>query len=108
MLRRSTESFEAHTPSAEIMFADRGIPDTLGYARLIGLRDTRGIELACEQYRHATVVFLAPPWREIYRTDGERKQDFGEAERTYDCLTDMYAECRSGACGVYLETGSHV
>jgi predicted ATPase len=38
-------------------------------------------------------VFLAPPWREIYRTDSERKQDFAEAERTYRGLWETYEEC---------------
>jgi predicted ATPase len=82
MLQRSIESFEEHTPAARPSFADRGIPDTLGYARLIGLRDRRAIERACRRYRYAPTVFLAPPWSDIYQTDGERKQDFAEALRT--------------------------
>lgn len=93
MLQRSIESFEAHTPAAAPVFADRGIPDALGYARLVGLRDTRAIELACGHYRYAPAVFLLPPWREIYCTDAERWQDFAEAERTYDCLAEVYREC---------------
>jgi predicted ATPase len=40
MLRRSIESFREHTPALRPMFSDRGIPDTLCYARLIGLRET--------------------------------------------------------------------
>ena len=93
MLRRSVESFEAHTPAAEPIFADGGIPDTLAYARLIGVGDMDAIEQACQRYRYAGLVFLAPPWREIYRTDQERKQDFEEGERTYAGLVDVYAEC---------------
>jgi predicted ATPase len=44
MLRRSIKSFLEHTPAAGPMFTDRGIPDTLCYARLIGLQDTGPIE----------------------------------------------------------------
>jgi predicted ATPase len=91
MLRRSIESFEQHTPSSELLFADRGIPDTLAYARRIGL-PTAAIERACRKYRYAPLVFLAPPWAEIYCTDSERKQDFAEVERTYDDVADVYAE----------------
>jgi predicted ATPase len=58
---------------------DRGVPDTLGYSRLIG--------------RYAPMVFVAPPWQEIYETDGERKQDFAEAERTYQTVVEVYGEC---------------
>jgi predicted ATPase len=36
---------------------------------------------------------LAPPWKEIYRTDGERKQDFREADRTYQYMAEVYREC---------------
>jgi predicted ATPase len=93
MLQRSIESFEEHTPAPGPLFADRGIPDTLAYARVIGLANTRAIEDACRRYRYASVVFLAPPWREIYRTDSERKQDFAEGERTYGGLWETYEEC---------------
>jgi len=48
---------------------------------------------ACRQYRYASVVFLAPPWKEIYETDTERKQDFAEAERTFEQMVQVYREC---------------
>jgi predicted ATPase len=92
MLERSIASFRQHTPSPVPLFADRGIPDTLCYARLVGLPETQAIEEACRVYRYAPVVFLAPPWREIYDTDTERKQDFAEAERTFALMSDVYRE----------------
>jgi predicted ATPase len=93
MLQRSIDSFREHTPALQPMFSDRGIPDTLCYARLIGLTDTEAIERACRRFRYAATVFLAPPWEEIYRTDNERKQDFEEAVRTYALLVEVYREC---------------
>ncbi|HTW68224.1 MAG TPA: AAA family ATPase [Bryobacteraceae bacterium] len=92
MLQCSIESFKKHTPASHPLFADRGIPDTLCYARLIGLDETGDIERACRRYRYAALVFLAPPWKEIYHADGERKQDFGEAERTYQYMAEVYRE----------------
>jgi predicted ATPase len=92
MLSRSIESFEAHTPAAKPTFSDRGIPDTLSYARLIGLADEQAIRSACERYRYASRVFVAPPWKEIYETDSERKQDFAEAERTCAEIIRTYRE----------------
>ena len=38
-------------------------------------------------------VYLAPPWREIYETDAERRQSFEEAVRTYDLMTRTYEDC---------------
>jgi predicted ATPase len=90
MLQRSIQAFLEHTPASKAMFSDRGIPDTLGYARLIGLPDTSAIESACRRYRYAPIVFVASPWQEIYETDSERKQDFAEAERTYQTVVEVY------------------
>jgi predicted ATPase len=81
----------AHAGSAT--FSDRGIPDTLGYARLIGLPDVRSRLTACDQYRYASLVLLAPAWKEIYETDDERKQGFNEAERTCELESQVYRDC---------------
>jgi predicted ATPase len=93
MLQRSIESFVEHSPAKEMMFADRGIPDTLGYARLIGLRNHKAIREVCQEYRYAARVFLAPMWKEIYTIDSERKQTLREAEQTARVLSDVYQEC---------------
>jgi len=93
MLERSIESYRQHTPAQRPMFSDRGIPDTLGYARLIGLSDEHFIQEACRRYRYSARVFLAPAWEDIYETDSERKQDFEEAERTCRQIKEVYEEC---------------
>lgn len=93
MLERSIASYLAQTPAAGTTFSDRGIPDTLCYARLIGLPGDDFIRDACRRYRYAPVVFLAPPWKEIYETDSERKQDFAEAVRTFELMGQVYREC---------------
>lgn len=93
MLEGSIASYKEHTPAAEITFFDRGIPDTLTYARLIGLADDSYIRKACQEYRYAPLVFGAPPWEEIYTPDDERKQDFAEAVRTYELNAQVYREC---------------
>jgi len=93
MLQRSIESYLEYTPSQQPMFSDRGIPDTLCYARLISLSDDGFIQDACRRFRYAPLVFLAPPWKEIYETDNERKQDFAEAERTFDQMAEVYRQC---------------
>lgn len=69
------------------------MPGTLAYARLIGLREIDCIVNAARRYRYALLVFLAPPWKEIFATDSERKQDFAEAERTFALLAEVYCEC---------------
>jgi predicted ATPase len=92
MLQRSIESYLANAILPGPSFSDRGIPDALCYARLIGLA-AESILDACREYRYARLVFLAPPWKEIYTTDEERKQDFAEAARTFENMAEVYEEC---------------
>ncbi|MBN9656565.1 MAG: AAA family ATPase [Acidobacteria bacterium] len=93
MLQRSVESFRAHCAVSDLTFADRGLPDTLAYARLIGLKEAGRIERACRRYRYAPVVFVAPPWEAIYRTDSERKQAYEEVRRTHEHVVETYLQC---------------
>lgn len=72
------------------VFCDRGVGDVLGYLRLIGLPVPAHIHKAAELFRYHRHVFIAPPWREIFTQDTERKQDFGEAVRTYETLAETY------------------
>jgi predicted ATPase len=93
MLERSVKSYLEHARNSLPVFFDRGIPDTLGYARLIGLTNDQYIQDACDQYRYASVAFLAPAWLKIYQTDSERKQDFDEAKRTETVIAQTYRDC---------------
>lgn len=60
MLQRAVESYLEYAFTSKPTFFDRGIPDTLCYARLIGMREETLILNACHQYRYAPLVFLAP------------------------------------------------
>ena len=104
MLQGSIASFLQHTASPTAVFFDRGIPDTLGYARLIELQDDSSIQQACDQFRYASPVFLCPPWEEIYETDSERKQDFAEAVNTYRLLKMTYERCGYQVLEITRET----
>ena len=72
------------------VFCDRGIPDTIGYLRLMKLPVPAHMEKAAEIFRYRQRVFIAPPWREIFTQDAERRQDFAEAERTYQAMAETY------------------
>lgn len=93
MLERAVSSYEEYAGSAVVTFFDRGIPDTLCYARLIGSPLEDEILQACQSYRYCSRVFFAPPWREIYATDDERKQTFDEAVKTYELMVRAYEDC---------------
>jgi predicted ATPase len=72
------------------VFCDRGVPDVLGYLRLMKLPVPAHMERAAADIRYNRRVFIAPPWREIFQTDEERRQDFDEAIRTYEAMAATY------------------
>lgn len=92
MLAYEIRSYERALPTASPVFFDRGVPDVLGYLRLIGETIPQHIKKAAAQYSYHRRVFIAPPWREIFHPDEERKQDFAEAVRTYDAMVATYSE----------------
>jgi predicted ATPase len=75
------------------VFFDRGVPDVLAYLRLLGLPAPDHMRRAAEIFRYNRKLFIAPPWKEIFRQDRERMQDFEEAIRTYNSLVETYTAC---------------
>ena len=71
---------------------DRGVPDVLGYLRLSGLSIPAYVERAAQVFRYNRRVFIAPPWRDIFQIDAERKQSFKEAQATYEAMIESYSD----------------
>ena len=92
MLQWEMRSYHLAAQGAGPAFFDRGVPDIIGYLRLIGLPVPEHLQKAAAEFRYHRTVFIAPPWREIFRQDVERKQDFNEAQHTYESLQKTYAE----------------
>lgn len=92
MLAWEIRSYEEARRASGLVFFDRGVPDVVGYLRLIGEAIPKHVKEAAEQYRYNRQVFIAPPWHEIFCQDRERKQDFEEAVRTYEAMMATYAE----------------
>lgn len=81
---------------AEVMpgavFFDRGVPDMIGYLRLMGLPVPAHMMRAAAAFRYNRRVFIAPFWPEIFANDRERKQSPDEALRTCEAITAAYRE----------------
>lgn len=80
---------EAATVSGPVIF-DRGVPDVAGYLKLCNLPIPSHVWKAAELYRYHRRTFVAPPWRDIFSQDRERKQTFAEAEATFHSVTSVY------------------
>ena len=92
MLERDIASWEAARALDGPVIFDRGIPDIVGYLRLTGIRAPVHLMQSIADRRYNKRVFIAPPWREIFTQDAERKQNFAEAEATYQAMRETYTE----------------
>jgi predicted ATPase len=82
---RDTAIFDAMAGETRRVFFDRGVIDSYGAN---GAIPSPVIAEAVRTRRYNARVFIAPPWREIYTTDDERRQDWPEAERTFAVIHD--------------------
>ncbi|QCI65440.1 AAA family ATPase [Phreatobacter stygius] len=92
MLAFEMGNYHAAAGQPGAVLFDRGVPDVLGYLNLIGLPIPHHMDVAARTLRYNRRVFIAPPWPEIYRTDGERKQDLDEAARTHSAMVLTYRQ----------------
>lgn len=92
MFEDAVRTFEHMSSEDGPVFFDRGLPDLVGYSHLIGAPAPAALRDAVAHYRYNQTVFIAPPWKEIYAQDGERKQDFEEAIATYEAMRVAYDE----------------
>ncbi|MBB3264834.1 putative ATPase [Azospirillum sp. OGB3] len=75
---------------AGTVFFDRGIPDVIGYLRLMKRPVPAHLETAARRFRYHWTVFIAPPWPEIFTQDAERRQSLSEAVATHDAMAETY------------------
>jgi predicted ATPase len=92
MLCWEMRSYHMAKDQAGLVFFDRGVPDVVGYLRLLCLPIPEHMHNAAKTFRYNRRVFIAPPWPEIFRGDRERKQRFDEAVRTYEAMVTTYRD----------------
>jgi len=90
MFDRSVNSYLSVNNNGSFVFFDRGIPDSLTYAEIIGFEKTEKMSEAVRQYRYNQNVFFLSPWRDIYKTDDERKQSWEEAVAASELNAEIY------------------
>lgn len=90
MLSWEMRSYHMAERQTGTVFFDRGVPDVLGYLRMLNLPVPTHVRNAADVFRYNRRVFIAPPWPEIFRQDGERKQGLEEAIQTHDAMVATY------------------
>ena len=75
------------------VFFDRGIHDILAYLRYVKKNNKHWEDLILK-YQY-DLVFVFPPWKEIYTKDNERKEDFKESKELNSEIIKVYKESDS-------------
>jgi predicted ATPase len=92
MLSWEIRSYRQAAGLGGVVLFDRGIPDLVGYHRLVGLPVPPHVLAATSMFRYHPRVFVAPPWPEINVHDEERTQGFDEVLRTHEAIASAYIE----------------
>jgi len=69
---------------------DRSVVDAVTASTRLGLSLPSRLRNAVNDYRYAPVVFLAPPWEELFESDHERRHSFADAVAEYQALMESY------------------
>ncbi len=85
-------AFYDSVPAQSIAFADRGIPDQLAFARYKGFSTSVVLSESVLTYRYAPIVFVTPPWPEIYTNDAIRTESYEDAFLIHKSILDTYTE----------------
>jgi predicted ATPase len=93
LLRRSIDKHEAAQRGEGSVMFDRGLPDCVAYAALMGTDPTPSVR-ASEQYRYHSEVLVLEPWEEIYTVDDERTMSFADTFAFHEALIDAYERVR--------------
>jgi len=86
---REKQYDEAQNHPGEIVFIDRGIPDIIAYMDYMNEPSPYTFEKAGKEHIY-DLVFLLPPWKEIYIPDNERYENFEQAVNIHDFLEKTY------------------
>jgi predicted ATPase len=97
---RDIATFDRMARETRRIFFDRGIGDSY---RANGSEPSAALVEAIRTRRYNPRVFIFPPWREIYETDAERKQDWDEAEATFGRILRILPEI--GYTPIVVPTG---
>lgn len=75
-----------------ICFYDRSVVDSISYLPLDNLKPDTEMKTWIKNNSYFKTAFIAPPWREIYNRDSERKEDWDTAQRIYQLLCETYRQ----------------
>ena len=90
ILAKEIAQYDQSTLERPPIFFDRGIGDALCMLAQCGAMGDAQIASQLIQRPYNQMIFLFPPWREIYTMDAERDQSYEEAIEVYEEVRQWY------------------
>jgi len=91
MLERDITGYRETRVTDRPVFFDRGIVDALHFLDQQNAVTLQQTEEYLRLFPYNRLVFLIPPWKEIYSTDSERDQTFSESVQVCEGLRKWYS-----------------
>ena len=94
IITKSIEAFhqaeKIQEAKEEIIFFDRCILEGISYYQTLKIKDANKYDHFINELRYYPIIFMAPPWKEIFHHDDERKHFFEDAVEEYNRLLESY------------------
>ncbi|MDO6803376.1 ATP-binding protein [Wenyingzhuangia sp. 1_MG-2023] len=92
ILNKRIEQFEkCNTQNTSICFFDRGIPDVTAYLNHVKTPYPEEYHKVLQKHTY-DVIFIFPPWKEIYTNDSERFESYEEAIKIDKSIVKEYQD----------------
>lgn len=92
ILRADIEKYRNTGATNRATFFDRGVLDALYMLDAENAVTRDEVARYIHDFPYNSVVFLLPPWKEIYGTDSERDQTFEEAVEVFEGMRRWYLQ----------------
>ena len=91
-IEMSVTAFDQAAGLSGPVFYDRSFLDAISYVTHVNCHLSDSHQQLINERRYADLVFLTPPWPEIFEQDAERQASFDDAVAEYDRLLVSFAE----------------
>jgi predicted ATPase len=92
VLKRDIAGYRETPVQDDPVFFDRGVWDAVAFFHSQGGLSLEQAQTYLHEFRYNPLVFIMPPWEEIYTTDSERDQIYAEAVAVFESSKTWYAQ----------------
>jgi predicted ATPase len=90
LFERRAKQFQEAAENKWVFF-DRGIPDIVAYMGKDELEIPSSYMLKLEECNYYPLVFIVPPWQEIFKNDAERMENYKTACEINEIIIETYS-----------------